>query len=116
MFVFSGKVAYFLARPDPQKFDRRRGFSNRATAAMFIATVVNFIFSSLNTGIEVALFIVVIRKALTLDIDYPLLEKAELINNALVQGMSIVTVWAQVLPVSIKLLMLDPVFIHARWR
>jgi len=50
---------------------------------MFIATVINFILSSLNTGTQVAGFIGLIRNALILDIDYPLLEKPELINNAL---------------------------------
>jgi len=82
---------------------------------MFTATVVNFILSSLNTGTEVALFIVDIRKALILDIDYPLSEKPGLINDAS-QGMKIVTVWAQVLPVSIKLSLLGPASIHVRWR
>jgi len=96
------RFAYFLARPNLPKLDRRRGFSNRATAAMFAATVINFCLSSLGTASQVAGFIVFIRKALILDIDHPLSEKQELLNNAL-QNTTIVSVWAAGLPVSIKL-------------
>ena len=82
---------------------------------MFAATVINFLLSSLNAGTQVALFIVFIRKALILDIDYPLSEKPELVNQAL-QNMNIVADWATYLPVSIKLLLSDPVSIRVRWR
>ena len=82
---------------------------------MFVTTVINFLLSSLNTGTHVAIFIVFIRKALVLDIDYPLSKKPELVNNAL-QNMNIVTLWSQTLPVSIKLSLLDPASIHARCR
>ena len=67
---------------------------------MFAATVVNFLLSSLETGTEVALFIVLIRKALVVDINYPLVERADLIGNAL-QSVSIIGLWAGYLPVSI---------------
>ena len=115
VFVFSFLQAafYFLSRSDPSKFDRRRGFSTRAMAAMFIATVINFLLFSLGTGTEVAGVIVFIRKGLTiiLDIDYPLSEKPELVNNALRNG-NLVVFWAETLPVSIKLLILDSVSVH----
>ena len=87
------------------KFHRRRGFSNRrgATIAMFVTTVINFILSSLNTGGQVALFIVFIRKALMIipDINYPAADKPQLINNAL-RNVNIITLWASVFPVSTK--------------
>ena len=95
--------------------DRRRGFSNRMTAVMFVATVVNFILYSLSTGSDVAGFIVFIRKALILDLDYPLSEKPELVNNAL-RNMNLLTLWATNFPVSIKLSPSAPVSIYARWR
>ena len=112
MFVFSFLQAafYVLSRSDPSKFDRRRGFSTRATAAMFIATVINFLLFSLRTGYEVTLFI---RQGLIiiLDIDYPLSWKPELVDHALRKGI-LVSPWAGILPVSINLLILDPVSIH----
>ena len=82
---------------------------------MFAVTVINFIISSLSIGIIVAPFIMAIRKAPILNVDYPLSEKPDLNNNAL-QNMRIVGIWAADLPVSTKLLLLDPVFIHGRWR
>ena len=93
----------FLSRPNSSKFDRRRGFSNRATAAMFVATVINFLLSSLYAGSHVAEFIVFIRKTLILGIDH--------YHNTLWK-VSIVTSWAESLPVSIKLSLPDPVPIH----
>ena len=114
MFV-SCKAAYFLARTDPTKSDRRRGFSNRAIAAMFVTTVINFLLSSLNAGIQVVLFIVFIRKALILDLDFPFSEKSDLVDNAL-QNMDIIADWARFLPVSIELSLRDPVSANARCR
>ena len=115
VFVFSFcKVTYFLARPDPRNFDRRRGFSNRATAAMFAVTVINFIIFSLGIGTQVAIVIVAIRKALILNIDF--LPFSEMPDKALLQSMDIVGIWAEDLPVSAKLLLLDPVSIHGWWR
>ena len=116
MFVFYFlRVTYFLARPDPLRLHRRRGFPNRATAAMFVVTVINFLLFSLSAGILVATFIVALRKALTLDIEYPLSEKGELVNNAL-QNLSIVQFWSAYLPVRSHLSVLDSLSIHARWR
>jgi len=113
MFVFSFlRVAYLLARPDPPRFHRRRGFSSRTTAAVFVVTVINFLLFSLSTGTEIATFIVLIRKALILD---PLSEKQELLNNVL-QNLTIVIFWSANLPVSRNLSLLDFVSIHARWR
>ena len=105
----------FLSRPDLSKFNRRRGFSNRATAAMFVATAINFLLASLNTGAAVAEFVVVVRRALILDIDYSPAENQELIDNALANVYTI-SAWAETLPVSIKLLIPDPVPTHTRRR
>ena len=80
---------------------------------MFITTIINFLLSSLTTGSVVAILIVFIRNALTLDIDDPLSGKPESVNNAL-QNMNIVFYWAGIFPVSIKLSLPDPVSIHAR--
>ena len=114
VFVFSSlQVACFLARPDPPKFHRRRGFSNRATAAMFVGTVINFLLFSLSTGTETAMFIVSIRRALILDIEYPLSEKQELVG---LPNPIIAQLWSANLPVSNKLSLMDSASIHARWR
>jgi len=103
----------FLNKTSSLKLDRRKGFSNRAAAAMFAVTVINFLLSSLNTGSQVASFIVFIRKALILDIDHPLSEKQEPVTNAL-RNINIVSFWAESLPVSITLLLPDPILIHGR--
>ena len=78
---------------------------------MFTATLINFLLFSLCTGSHVAGFIVFIRKALILDIDYPPLEVIESINKTL-WNVNIVIYWAETLPVSIKLLPPDPISIH----
>jgi len=97
------------------KLDSRKGFSNRATAAMFAATVINFLLSSLNTGTQVAIFIGFIRQVLILDVDYPLVEKLGLVVNSL-QNVTIANVWAANLPVSFKLSLSDHVSNYACWR
>ena len=83
---------------------------------MFAVTVINFTISSLGIGTQVAIAIVSIRKALILNIDflqdYPF---SEMPDKAL-QNMDIVGIWAEDLPVSTKLLLLDPVSIHHWWR
>jgi len=124
--LFSASVvifAFVFFSPSPKplisqqdlipQLDRRRGFSNRVIAAMFVTTIVNFLLSSLNAGAQVAGIIVFIRTALILDIDYPLSEKRGLVNNAL-QNVNIVHNWAAILPVSIMLSLSDPGSIHAR--
>jgi len=68
--LFSASVVIFLfifffvesliSRPNAPIFDRQRGFSNRTTAAMFMATVINFLLFGLDTGTQAALFIVFI--------------------------------------------------------
>ena len=78
---------------------------------MFVLTVINFIASSLSIGTEVAMAIVAIRKALILNIDHPFPEEPNVLQN-----INIVSIWAEDLPVSIKLLLLDPVSIHGWWR
>ena len=82
---------------------------------MFVATVINFLLASLNTGNYVAGLIVFIRKSLmiTLDLNYSLLEEPELANDALRNG-NIIASWAEALPVSIKLLIPDLISIHTR--
>ena len=108
-------IDYFLVRPDPRRFRRRRGFSSRMTAAMFAMSIISFLLSSFNTGINVAEFSVFIRKTIILDNDYPLSEKSELAENAL-QNWDIAGTWARCLPVSSNLSLLDSVPIHAWWR
>ena len=93
------KVAYFSSRADAPKLDRRRGFSNGATAAMFIATTINFLLCSLVTGTQVALFVASTRTALILNIDYPLSEKLELVKKV-VWNLDIALDWAGSTPVS----------------
>ena len=93
-----------MARPDLPEFYRRRGFSNRVSAAMFGVTVINFLLFTLTVGIETAIFTVLIRKALILDIEYPLSKKRGSINNAL-QDLKIVSFWTRGLPVSSNMLL-----------
>jgi len=114
VFVFSFlRVGYFLVGPDPPRFHRRRGFSNRPIAAVFVVTVINFLLLSLSTGTEIAMFILLIRKALILG---PLSGKQELIDNVL-RNLNIVSFWSANLPVSRHLLLLDSVSkVHSRWR
>ena len=69
---------------------------------MFVATVINFVLSSLDTGAQVAGFVVSIRKGLTLDIDFPLSEKLELVRRA-VWRLDIAIDWAENIPVSTNL-------------
>jgi len=114
MFV-SPKRAYSLTRPDPLKFDRRRECLNRGATAMFAVTVANFLLFTLCIGTEVAALVVYIRKALTLDIDYPFEEKQDSINNAF-QNMNLVMLWSGGLLVSIKPSLPDLVSIHVRCR
>ena len=106
----------FISQQAP-KLDRRRGLSNRATTAMFAATVINFLLSSLNTGNIVALFIVFIQKGLKIipNNDYPIADRAELLNSAL-RIVNIIGLWASIFPVSIKLSLSDFISIHTWWR
>ena len=82
---------------------------------MFTATVINFLLFMLTTGTQVGGFIVFIRKALILDIDYPLSARRELLHNALWK-VSKLNNWARNIPVSLKLSLSNPGSIHARWR
>ena len=74
---------------------------------MFAATAINFILSSLVTGTQVAIFIAPIRKALILDVDYPLLEKLELAK--VVWNLDIAIGWVGSTTVSTSLSLLDSV-------
>ena len=105
IFVFVFSFPYFLARADDPIFHRRRGFSNRAIAAMFVVTVINFLLIGLAHGTMVATFIVSFRKALTPDIEYPPSKKGELVNEVL-QNLMIIDFWSANLPVSSNLLLL----------
>ena len=82
---------------------------------MLVATVINFLLSNLYTGSQVTTFLLSICKALILDIDHPLLERPEVLNNAL-RNVHTVFDWAVSLSVSINLSLPDPAFIHAWWR
>ena len=116
MFVFSFlRFVHFLARPNPPRFRRRRGFSNRLIAAMFVMTVINFLLSSLYIGAGAAFITVYIRKALILNTDHPLPEKGELIKNAL-QSLNIILLWSGNIPVGSNMSLVNSVSIHARWR
>ena len=118
VFVFSFlRLACFFPRPDPPKSHRRRGFSNRPIAAMFMVTVINLLLFTLAVGIDIAIITLLIREAPILNIKYPRSEKRGLVKNPL-QNLSLDTVllWSVNLPVSSNLPPLDPVFIHARWR
>ena len=68
---------------------------------MFIVTIVNFLLFSVNTGNQIAGFTFLVRKALVLDIDYPLSEKRVLVNNVL-HNLDIIYFWTGYLPVSIS--------------
>jgi len=72
---------------------------------MFIATAINFLLSSLNTGNQVAIVIMFIGKARILNIDHPLSEKPELVKDAL-QNMNIIDTCGY-LPLSGNLLLPD---------
>ena len=69
---------------------------------MFVVTVINFLLSSLYTGIKVAIIIGCIQKTFTLDIHYPLLERGKSIGEA-VQNLAMVGSWSANLPVSSNL-------------
>ena len=116
MFVFSSlRIGYFLATSERLRFHRRRGFSNRAIAAMFAVTVINFVLIGLGIATIIATFIVFFRKALTLDVEYPLSEKGESVNKTLLSLM-IAQYWSSYFPVRIIPSPLDSMSIHARWR
>ena len=66
---------------------------------MFVATTINFLASSVVTGIQVTIFSGAIRKALILDVDYPLSEKLELVTKV-VWNFDIVVDWAGTISVS----------------
>jgi len=109
------------------KFDRRRGLSNRATSAMFVVTVINVLLASLDAGTQVAIFFVLIRKGLILDVDYPPSEKPVLANDVL-RNSTIIGTWTGCFPVgesvavrlcvyssSVKMLLSDLIVIRRAW-
>ena len=106
--------AYSLTKPDAPKSHRRRGFSSRTIAAVFVTTVINLLLFSLHAGIQVATFIMIIRNPPNPDVDHPFSEMV--LANVMIQNMVLVTFWAAYLPVSIKLSLSDSVSIRARWR
>ena len=89
------------------KLDRRKGFSNRATAAVFVATVINFLLSSLNIGIGVAISIIDIQKGEY----YPSSSQIGSINKA-TRNFTILSIWASV-PRSVEIFLSDFIVI---WR
>ena len=86
------------------KLDSRKGFPNRATAFLFVATVINFLLFSLSIGVQVYELNMFFREPLILDIGYPLSEARleELFNNTL-RNVNLISFWAGALPVSVKL-------------
>ena len=120
IFAFvSCKDPYSLARSDPPKSHRRRGFSSRATAAMFATTATNLLLFTLNTGLQVTELAMNIQPPLNPDTGLPLSEisipRPELVGKV-VWNMVLVAFWVSYLPVSIKLLPSDSVSICAHWR
>ena len=83
IFVFVLSYAKITDISKSSETDRRKGFSNRATVAMFTATVTNFLLSSLNTGIHITEFVVAIRGGLIVGVDNPLPELREVSSDAL---------------------------------
>ena len=76
---------------------------------MFVATAINFLLSTLVTGAEISIFVVAFRKALILDIDYPLSEKLGSVKKV-VWNLEIVIDWAgTMISVSTDLSLLDSV-------
>jgi len=107
MFVFFClRSRLYLSKTDPPKPDRRKGFSNRTTAVMFVATAINFLLTSLVIGTEVSMFIVSVRKALILDTDFLLSEKLELVKKV-VWKLDIAIEWTGSIPVSTNRLLPD---------
>ena len=76
---------------------------------MFVATAINFLLFSLNTGTQIAAFIVAIRKGIILDIDFPLPEKLPVVNNAIRKLYTVID-WSGNIPVSINLSLPVPGF------
>ena len=66
---------------------------------MFVITVINFLFFSLEIATRLVVFTnVFIRKALIVDIHYPLSERGKVVNDAL-ENLNIVLLWSGNLPV-----------------
>ena len=80
---------------------------------MFSVTVINFLLFSLCIGTEIAIFTVLIQKALIMDIEYLLSAKEEFVSSAL-QNLMVVQFWSANLTVSSNLSPLDSSLIHAR--
>jgi len=112
-FSLSSNLPYFMARPNPQTLDRRRGFSSHTTKIIFVAIVINFFLSSLATGSQVAAIIVLIRRALVLDVDH-LSEKSQLVNTATWGISDVIDTWAGSLAVSTILWLPDSTSNNAR--
>ena len=72
---------------------------------MFVVTVINFLLFSLNIGNVLATSIVLLHKALILDIEYPLSEKQEFVQKVL-QSLGLVQYWSSFLPVRSNLSLL----------
>ena len=98
IFMFVSKT-HSTKCPDSFEPDRRRGFSNRLIAVMFMATVLNFLLFSLYVGTEVAGFVVFIQKALVDNIEIPLVDRPQLVDDAL-HVTNLIEFWAADLTVS----------------
>ena len=83
---------------------------------MFVMTVINFLLFSLEFATRLVVFIdVAIRKAIIVDIYYPLPGKGKVVNDAL-KNLNIILLWSGNLPVRNNLLLLNSVSINTRWR
>ena len=74
---------------------------------MFGATVVNFLLSTMDTGSQIGVTVVLIRKALVVDVDSPLSEKSELADHESWSLPDVIDTWAGSLAVSIILSLPD---------
>ena len=71
---------------------------------MFGATVINFLLSTMDTGSQIGVTVVLIRKALVVDVDSPLSEKSELADHESWSLPDVIDTWAGSLAVSTVLL------------
>ena len=73
---------------------------------MFGSTIVNLLLASLTVASQIALVSIFVREALILNPDVPLVEKPQLVNNA-IWKLDVVGDWAGNLPVSSNLSLPD---------
>ena len=106
---FPQKCLFTLARSDAPKSHRRRGFSSRATAAMFVTTVINLLLFTLHAVTQVVMYIWVFQLPLNLAAEYPPdiplseipIPRPESVGNGIWSKILVIW-WAAYIPVSIN--------------